>query len=58
MKTDGEAKKEDGRKSPSFLAKILAPFKDKKAKPQAPKSPKKSKKEESEVCIQGIVLLR
>lgn len=51
---EGEAKKEDRPKSPSLLAKLLAPFKNEKAKGEkkvkAPKSPKKEKKkEESEV---------
>jgi hypothetical protein len=40
-----DAKKEDPPKSPSILAKLLAPFKNVKA----PKSPKKEKKEEIKV---------
>lgn len=49
-----DEKKEDRPKSPSILAKLLAPFKGDKAekvkKVKTPKSPKKDKKkEESEV---------
>ena len=43
-----DAKKEDPPKSPSLIAKILAPFKNDK-KTKAPKSPKKEKKEEVKV---------
>ena len=50
-----DAKKEDPPKSPSLIAKILAPFKnDKKIK--APKSPKKEKKEEVKVRTSVVVL--
>jgi hypothetical protein len=49
-----DAKKEDPPKSPSLIAKILAPFKnDKKVK--APKSPKKEKKEEVKVRTSVMV---
>ncbi len=61
---DAEAKKEDRPKSPGLLAKLLAPFKNEKAKVEkkvkAPKSPKKEKKKEgSEVrsCLLCSCLL-
>jgi hypothetical protein len=49
-----DAKKEDPPKSPSLLAKILAPFKNVEKKAKAPKSPKKEKKDE--VKVRGGVL--
>jgi hypothetical protein len=54
-----EAKKEDAPKSPSLLAKLLAPFKASDKKAKAPKSPKKEKKEEVKVraCVSDVVFL-
>jgi len=49
-----DAKKEEPPKSPSLLAKLLAPFKNTEKKPKAPKSPKKEKKEE--VKVRGVVV--
>ncbi len=50
LQAEAEAKKEDRPKSPGILSKLLAPFKDGKAKAEkkvkAPKSPKKEKKKE------------
>ena len=44
-----DAKKEDPPKSPSLLAKLLAPFNRGEKRAKSPKSPKKEKKEESKV---------
>jgi hypothetical protein len=49
-----DAKKEEVPKSPSLLAKLLAPFKNTEKKAKAPKSPKKEKKEE--VKVRGVVV--
>ena len=49
-----DAKKEEPPRSPSLLAKILAPFKNVEKKAKAPKSPKKEKKEE--VKVRGDVV--
>lgn len=46
-----DAKKEDAPRSPSLLAKLLAPFKQGVERVKTPKSPKKEKKEESKVRI-------
>ena len=47
-----DAKKDEAPKSPSLLAKLLAPFKNTDKKTKAPKSPKKEKKDE--VKVRGV----
>jgi hypothetical protein len=59
---EAEAKKEERPKSPGLLSKLLATFKDGKAKGEkkvkAPKSPKKEKKkEEAEVDLRSFIFL-
>lgn len=49
-----DAKKEDPPKSPSLLAKLLAPFNRGEKRAKSPKSPKKEKKEESKVRISTL----
>ena len=46
-----DAKEGEPPRSPSLLAKLLAPFKSVERKVRAPKSPKKEKKEEIKVLF-------